>query len=161
MAQQQLNTQMARMARLMVLNHPNSFSVVCFGKKITTDNGENQISGIEVLGLAGEDRPNVEFETQGQAKLLFVDPFQASSFISNSDLTDTEGVKVSALIEPEDEENIFKINKGDVLYIVLNGEIGLAYEIVGKETPIGVPSAMSATRYQLNKRDDLNYLENE
>lgn len=51
------------------------------------------------------------------------------------------------------------LNKGDIFYIQIDHSLGLAYEIVGIELPVGLPSAMNAKRYLINKRDDLDYIE--
>ncbi|THA05523.1 hypothetical protein [Rodentibacter pneumotropicus] len=156
MAQTQVHNQIHNMARMVTLNHPNAFDAVCFQKIYLTPNGQNQIGGFDVLG--GEDVPEIDFKHLGMAKVLFVDPWQASKIISDNINANDVRVKIMAMIEP-DIEGEFTLNKGDIFYIQIDSSLGLAYEIVGIELPVGLPSAMNAKRYLINKRDDLDYIE--
>lgn len=157
MPQIQTHQAVQNMARMVTLRHPNSFDAICFQRIFLTNNGLNQIGGFDVL--SGEDTPEIDFKQLGMAKVLFVDPWQASRTIETSaSFANDERVKLSALIEP-DIEGEFELKKGDIFYIQIDQKLGLAYEIIGIELPVGLPTAMSAKRYIINKRDDLDYIE--
>lgn len=156
MAQIQVHHHIHNMARMVTLNHPNSFDAVCFQKIYLTHNGQNQIGVFDVLG--GEDVPEIDFKHLGMAKVLFVDQWQVSKIIADDTNANDTRVKIMAMIEP-DIEGEFELTKGDIFYIQINEKLGLAYEIVGIELPVGLPTAMNAKRYLINKRDDLDYID--
>lgn len=155
MAQFQVHNTIHNTARLVTINHPNAFDAVCFARFFTQSEG-NSIAGIKVLG--GEDNSEIDYRVLGNAKVLFVDSWQASKLISDAVNGNDARVKIMALIEP-DVEGEFELNKGDVFYLYIDEGLSLAYEIVGIELPVGLSTAMNAKRYLLNKRDDLDYIE--
>lgn len=152
--QTQVHSTIHNTSRLVTLNHPNSFDVVCFKKIYLTESGENEINGIQILG--GEDSEEVDFEMLGYGKLLFVENWQSSKVIADGINANDMRIKVIALIEPLSDK-VFELDKGDLVYIDLSESYGLAYEVVGIENPIGLPTVLNAKRYLLNKRDDLDY----
>ena len=156
MAQTQIHNQIHNMARMVTLNHPNAFDAICFKKIYLTSNGQNQIGGFDVLG--GEETSEIDFTQLGMVKVLFVEPWQGSKIIADDINANDSRIKIMAMIEP-DIEGEFSLNKGDIFYIQIDHSLGLAYEIVGIELPVGLPSAMNAKRYLINKRDDLDYIE--
>ncbi|MGY6771920.1 hypothetical protein [Gallibacterium sp. ZY190522] len=157
MAQIQTHSQTFKAARMVVLNHPNGFYVVCSRAEYTREEDDkNTIAGIQVLGLEGEDHPDVEYIPIGMARLLFVDPYEVSDIIKDSLMMNDSIVRRKALIEPL-EENAFVLEKGDVLYLRFGNDVGIAFEIVNIELPIGLPNQLNALRYELNRRDDLSY----
>lgn len=155
MAQFQTHKTIHNTARMVTINHPNAFDAVCFKRVFTTPTGLNQIAGIDVLG--GEDTPDISYQELGMAKVLFVDAWQASNVIADAINANDERIKLTALIEP-DIENEFVLGKQDLFYLYIEEGLALCYEIVGIENPIGLPTALNARRYVLNKRDDLDYL---
>lgn len=156
MAQTQVHQQLHNMARQVTLNHPNAFDATCFQKIYLSANGKNQIGAFNVLG--GEDVSEIDFKHLGMAKVLFVEPWQASKILADGENANDIRIKIMAMIEP-DIEGEFTLDKGDIFYIQIDQSLGLAYEVVGIELPIGLPAAMNAKRYLLNKRDDLDYIE--
>ncbi|MGX2973726.1 hypothetical protein ACWIUH_01395 [Ursidibacter arcticus] len=154
MAQTQIHQTLNSVSRNVVIYHPNSFDAVCFKRFFTTQSGENEIGGIAILG--GEDTPDIRYQELGMAKVLFVENWQSSKVIADNFNANDSRVKTAALIEP-DIEGDFELGKQDIFYLYIDDETALAYEIVGIELPVGLPSAMNAKRYLLNKRDDLDY----
>lgn len=155
MAQFQTHKTIHNTARMVTINHPNSFDAICFRRFFTTETGLNQISGIDVLG--GEDTPDIDYQPLGMAKVLFVDHWQASNIIADEVNANDGRVKAMALIEPDIEDE-FTLDKQDIFYLVIEESLGIAYEVVGIENPIGLPTSLNARRYILNKRDDLDYM---
>lgn len=154
MAQFQVHKTINNTARLVVMNHPNAFDAICFERFFTQPEG-NRIAGINVLG--GEDNSEIDYRLFGNAKVLFIDPWQVSKIISDNINGNDARVKMMALIEP-DVEGEFELHKGDVFYLYIDEGMGLAYEIVGIELPVGLSTSINAKRYLLNKRDDLDYI---
>lgn len=155
MAQFQVHKTLHNTARMVTMNHPNAFDAICFQRFFTEDEG-NSIAGIKVLG--GEDNSAIDYRQLGMAKVLFVEPWQSSKIISDNVNGNDARIKIMALIEP-DVDGEFELSKGDVFYLYIEEGLGLAYEIVGIELPVGLSTAMNAKRYLLNKRDDLDYIE--
>lgn len=153
MAQLQVQSTTARTSRMITLNHPNSFDALCFRRVFTTPSGENELGGLDVLG--GEDTPDIDYQQLGMAKVLFVDPWQASRIISEQIYANDGRVKSLALIESDLDD--FELEKQDIFYLMFDDDVGLCYEVIGIEIPIGLPNPSSAKRYILNKRDDLDY----
>lgn len=151
----QTHTTLHNTARMVTINHPNAFDAVCFKRIFTTELGDNKIAGVYVLG--GEDTNDIEYQPLGMAKVLFVDPWQSSNAITNAIHANDERVKIMALIEPDIEDE-FTLNKQDLFYLHIEDNLALCYEIVGIEIPVGLPTALNAKRYILNKRDDLDYI---
>lgn len=157
MAQAQVHKTLHHTARMVTLHHPNAFDAVCFKRIFTTELGDNKIVGVEVLG--GEDNPDIDYQPLGMAKVLFVDPWQASNVIADHINANDGRVKQLALIEP-DIEGEFTLEKQDLFYLQIEEGLALCYEIVGIENPVGLPTALNAKRYVINKRDDLDYIAN-
>lgn len=156
MPQIQVHQQLHSAARLVTINHPNSFHAVCFKRIFTTPTGDNSLAGIAVLGA--EDTPDYDFQELGMAKVLFVDSWQASNAILDGINANDSRVKLTALIEP-DIEGAFELSKNDIFYLHVNDSMALCYEIIAIELPVGLPSTLNAKRYILNKRDDLDFIE--
>lgn len=157
MTQTQIQRTTNRTSRMIVINHPNSFDAICFKRIFLNANNSNQIAGISLLGNEN-DNDEVDYQEKGMVKVLFVDPWQSSKIINNNINANDIRVKITALIEP-DIEGLFELEKGDLFYLCINQQISLAYEIVGIELPIGLPDRLNARRYELIKRDDLDYIE--
>lgn len=156
MPQTQVHNTLHNAARLVTLNHPNAFDAICYQRIFLTNNGQNQIAGVHILGA--EDTADVDFKELGMAKVLFVEQWQSSNVIADGINANDSRVKAMALIEP-DIENAFELNKNDIFYLIISEEQALCYEIVGIENPVGLPTSMNAKRYLLNKRDDLDFFD--
>jgi len=142
-------------SRMIVLHHPYNFDIVLFGK--TLSKNSKTISGINIMSLDGESMArDIEFEKKGLGCLLFTDPYQASNMIGDTGEVNRDNAQV--LIEMMDSS--IEVEKGDVLYLLIGDAMGLAYEVVEKIVPIGIPSLMMGYKYELNRRDELNYTEN-
>lgn len=153
--------QTALRARAIVLNHPSSFDALCFRQKLMFDPDGDQtdtIAGIPVLST--EDTADIDYEPLGVAKVLFVDPWQSSNVINSNDSIFADDGRVKSMALIESDEGTFSLEKNDILYLRISDEeeLGLCYEVIDIQNPIGIPSPLNARRYVLNKRDELDYL---
>lgn len=149
-----------RMSRNIVMNHPNTWECQVFRKTVNRT-GEPLSGGLPTLGgmgvLNADDEEDVTFDHIGNGFALRVDQFSPSS------MTDREDTNIGAvneyrfLVEPEEPSGMpgyFDLRKRDVLFLVISGDVKLAYEIVDIETVINIPPF--AVRYVVNRRGDLD-----
>ncbi|WP_292992602.1 hypothetical protein [Nitrosomonas sp.] len=149
-----------RMARNIVINHPNSFECQLYRKSVNRTN-ESTVSGMPTIGglgvISAEDEEDISYDFLGSGYALQAEPFSPSSMMERQDANNGFANEFRFLIEPEQPtgaEGSFMIKKGDVMLIVISDEVRLAYEIVEPETVMNIsPFAM---RYVTNRRGDLD-----
>lgn len=149
-----------RMARNIVINHPNSFECQMYRKSVDRAN-ESVVSGMPTIGglgvISAEDEENISYDLLGNGYALQAEPFSPSSIMERQDANNGFANEFRFLIEPEQPTGAvgsFMIKKGDVMLIVISDDVRLAYEVVDTETVMNIsPFAM---RYVTNRRGDLD-----
>lgn len=143
-----------RLARNVVVNHPNAYNCIAVRKRITRV-GSAIVGGIPTLGGMGvinnDDEEQVEWDLLGNGYALKSEIFTPSTMMDRQD-TNNGIDEVRFLIEPEDP-GLFQVKKHDVIYLVL-GPVRLAYEVIGVETTSDIPPYTQ--RFVCNRRDDLH-----
>jgi hypothetical protein len=151
-----------RMARNVVMNHPNTFSCEVYRKAVTRP-AETSVGGLPTMGglgvLDSMDEDQFEYAFMGYGYALPADGgFAPAPMVRRSDANIGAGDEFRFLIEPEEPDE-FDVREHDVLYLLLG--VGkdapkLAYEIVAIETTSNIPPY--TTRYIANRRNDLDLL---
>ena len=149
-----------RMARNIVINHPNSFECQLYRKSVNRTN-ESTVSGMPTIGglgvISAEDEEDISYDFLGSGYALQAEPFSPSTMMERQDSNNGFANEFRFLIEPEQPtgaDGSFMIKKGDVMLIVISDDVRLAYEIVEPETVMNIsPFAM---RYVTNRRGDLD-----
>ena len=141
----------AKMARTVVINHPNAFNCQVIRKVV------NQAPG-QMIELDSEDEENISWDFIGNGYAVqVVDTFQPANMNGWQDANNTTDEQ-RFLIEPESapgDPTWFEVHKHDVVYILLaSGLVKLAFEVVQVETPLNIPPF--CMRYVMNRRDDLH-----
>ena len=154
-----------RMARNVVVNHPNAFNIQLFRKSVTRSGiGEETVDGNPTLGglavLNTGDEEQFEYAYVGNGYALPADPFGAAPMMDRKD-ANTGGIdEFRFLIEPEGPSGSpewFDVRTNDVIYVLLGdgpNPARIAFEVVGYETTSNIPPY--TTRYVTNRRDDLH-----
>jgi len=146
-----------KMARNVVINHPNSYNCIAVRKRVTRPGAV--VSGLPTLGgmgvISSDDEESIEWDLLGNGYALKADPFGVSQMMDRQDANNGSEDEFRFLIEPE-EEGLFAIKKHDVIYLVF-GDVRLAFQIVGVETTSDIPPYTQ--RYVCNRRDDLHFVE--
>jgi len=144
-----------RLARNVVINHPNSYNSVMMRKVINRVAAES-IGGAPTLGglavISSDDEDDISWEILGNSFTLPVGEFEDSKMMDRQDANNGAIDEYRFLIEPE-VVNGFVIKKDDVMYLTI-GAVRLAYEIIGIETTSNIPPYTK--RYVCNRRDDLH-----
>lgn len=153
-----------RMARNVVINHPNTFNCQVFRKTVTraaptTIGGLPTLGGLGVLDTTDEDEFTYTWIGNGFA--LPLDQFDPSSMSSHRDAQiSTSANEFRFAIEAEEQAGspgAFTPKKADVFYLLLGsgpGAAKLAFEIVDVETTVNIPPYTS--RYVACRRDELH-----
>ena len=152
-----------RMARNVVMNHPNTFNCRVYRKTVTRQGGE-VVDGTPTLGglavLDTMDEEQFEYAFVGNGYALPADGFGPAPMMDRKDANIGSGDEFRFLIEPEQpagSEGSFELRSHDVVYLLLaegpNPPM-LAFEIVTTETTSNIPPY--TTRYVTNRRDDLH-----
>lgn len=152
-----------RLARNVVLNHPNSFNCKVFRETVErVDTGT--VAGLPTMGglgvLDAEDEEKIRHDLVGSGFALPAEGFAPSPMMSAGDANFGPADEFRFLIEPEAESGApgwFDVRKHDVMYLLLGtGPTPpmIAFEIVGTETTSNIPPF--TTRYICNRRDDLS-----
>lgn len=149
-----------RMARNIVINHPNSFECQLYRKSVKRNN-ESVVSGMPTIGgmgvISAEDEEDISYDFLGSGYALQAEPFSPSTMMERQDANNGFANEFRFLIEPEQPtgaDGSFMIKKGDVMLIVISDDVKLAYEVVEPETVMNIsPFAM---RYVTNRRGDLD-----
>lgn len=154
-----------RMARNVVMNHPNTFGCEVYRKTVTrtapeTVDGNPTLGGLGVLDTMDEEQ--FEYAFLGNGYALPADGFSPSPMVDRRDANIGTGEEFRFLIEPEEPSGApgwFDVRTHDVLYLLLGtGQTPpkLAYEVVGVETTSNIPPY--TTRFITNRRNDLDLL---
>lgn len=164
----QVPTQINKLSRNVVMNHPNTFNAQIIRKRVTRVSADT-LMGLPTIGglgvISSEDEESVEFEPVGNAYALRADGnFAPSLMMEHMDANNGAGADYSFLIEPEilpPAAGGFEVKKNDIMYLLIpysvNGAvIKLAYEIVAIETTSNIPPF--TCRYLCNRRDDLHLI---
>lgn len=138
-----------KMARAVIMNHPNAYNCEIYRKIIDRVNPET-MGGLGVLG--NDDEEDVSFEFVGIGYALQAETFQQSAMMDRQDANNSYANEIRFLIAPEDAD--FEIVKHDVLYLLFGENVKLAWEIVTVETTVNI--APYTKRYVCNKRNDLD-----
>ncbi len=156
-------TQINKAARSVTLRHPNGIPCHAFRQRLLRQ-ADGSMGGMPTLGglgvLDSSDEPDVEWELLGDAKLLIVENFQASTVVDRGDALDNAEPQILALIEatiPVEDHAHFTAKTKDVLYMLLHADVKIAYEVVAIDGSINI--APYSRRYILQKRDDLTHIE--
>ena len=159
----QVPKQINRLARNVVMNHPNSFNAEIWRKKYLRDDplddgGRPTIGGMGILST--EDETEYEWQYMGNCYALPADQFQPAVMVDRGDANIGAEDEFRFMIEVEkqaSEDGFFMIKNHDVLYIIL-GEppymCKLAYEVVTQETTSNIPPF--SVRYVCVRRDHLD-----
>ncbi|MCM1128959.1 MAG: hypothetical protein NC211_03645 [Alistipes senegalensis] len=152
-----------RLARNVVMNHPNSINCQVFRKVITrpapeTMGGEPTMGGLGVLD--NQDEEDFEYQFLGNGYALQVESFSPALMMDNADANIGALSEFRFLIEPEEPSghpDWFDVRKHDMVYLLLGIEpddAKLAFEVIDIETTSNIPPY--TTRYIMNRRDDLH-----
>lgn len=152
-----------RMARNVVMNHPNSFNCQVFRKSVTRTapeamGGAPTMGGLGVLDSMDEEQ--FEYRHLGNGYALPAEGFAPAPMVKRGDANIGAGEEFRFLVEPEEQSghpDWFDLRSHDVVYLLLGSEpdaARLAFEVVGIETTSNIPPY--TTRYIMNRRDDLH-----
>lgn len=151
-----------RLARNVVLNHPNTFNCKVF-REVVERTAPDAIGGLPTLGGLGvldpEDEEKIKHDFIGNGFALPAEGFAPSPMMSEGDANFGPTTEFRFLVEPEEPSGMpgwFDVKKHDVIYLVLADGPNppmIAFEIVGTETTTNIPPY--TTRYICNRRDDL------
>lgn len=148
-------TAINRMARNVVVNHPNTYNCVAVRKRVTRDGPV--VSGLPTMGgmgvLSSDDEESIEWDLLGNGYALPASLFGVSPMMDRQDANNGPQDESIFLIEPEDP-GLFVPKKHDVIYLVLD-DVRLAFEIISVETTSNIPPYTQ--RYVCNRRDDLHF----
>lgn len=149
-----------RIARNIVINHPNSWECQVYRKSVDRANEPNAM-GISTLGGLGvmnaDDEEDISWDHIGNGYALQAESFMPSPMMDRGDANNGANNEFRFLIEPEQPTGMpgnFTIRKRDVIFIVISDEVRLAFEIIDIETVMNI--SPFATRYIANRRDDLD-----
>lgn len=159
-------TSVNRISRQVTLRHPNAFDAVVTRKvvkRVEPDaNGDpSEMGGAPTLGgmgvLRSEDEADFEYETLGEAKVLYAAPVGQRDMIDRGNGVLVEPAR-EVLIEckaKEDDPAFFVTQNDDLVCIVVGPGVVIAYTSATAASPIAL--APYERRYVLNPRDDLSY----
>jgi hypothetical protein len=153
-------TAINKLARNVVINHPNAYNAVMVRKRVTRTGGP-AIGGLPTLGglgvISNEDEEAIEYDLLGNAYALEAEIFTPGLMMDQQDANNGGIDELRFLIEPEElpgAPGSFEVKKNDVMYLILSQSIRLAYEVVGIEATSNIPPYTQ--RYIVNRRDDLH-----
>lgn len=150
-----------KMARNVVIHHPNTFNCQVFRK--TVNRPGTEVSGLPALGglgvISSEDEEDISWAWIGNGYALPAEPFSPGQMTERQDTTNGPASvdEFRFLIEPEEEPGhleYFEPAKGDVVYLLIGDLVKLAFEIVDVETTVGIPPY--TRRFIFNRRDELH-----
>lgn len=176
--------------RLVTLRHPNSMPCIVFRKNtLRVDAPPGSMGGHPTLGgmgvLTSEDEDNYEWTLLGSGKILFTGGFGGTTVVDRNDAVKIQNTATATIelfdvpAEPglgvidghtvprqvcnkHDVVYAFPglvVERTDVVYVIPAAEANLPYEVVSVESALNVPPYTRT--YQLNARDDLDYLQDE
>ena len=152
-------TQVNKLARSVVINHPNSYNAFIVRKSVTR--AATISGGLPTLGglgvISSDDEEKIEWLPMGNAYALEVEIYSPGIMMDRQD-TNNQGLdEFRFLIEPETEigeDGAFEIKKNDVMYIIVTDTVRLAYEVVAIETTSNIPPYTQ--RHICNRRNELD-----
>ena len=153
---------LSRMARNVVLNHPNSFNCQVFRRvEPAPPDPADPPAPPDVGAMDDEDLSDVTYAWLGNGYALPVEPFGPALMMDRGDANNGSTAEFRFLVEPEEEDagnpEHFTPVKHDILYLLLgagDAPAKLAFEVVGIETVTNIPPYEA--RYITNRRDDLH-----
>lgn len=150
------------LSRRVVINHPNTLNCNVVRKTLNRV-GETLMGGIPTLGglgvLEDDDETNISWSIIGNAFAMRISDFEPSFMMDRGDANNGYGDEYRYLIEPEpeaDDDDSFEIKKDDVIYLLYEGGVKIALEIIEVETVSNIPPYTK--RYVCNVRDDLHII---
>jgi hypothetical protein len=162
----QAPTAVNALTRNVIVNHPNSYSILVLRKFILRKD-DGKLGGKPTIGGMGEldsdDEENIEYRFIGNGYALPAEPFQGAPLVDHNDATsqiDPAGQGVRFLIIPQaqaGEEDFFTIKTHDIMYLLLDPSDDppmMAFEIVGRESTSNI--APYTPRYICNLRNDIS-----
>jgi len=155
-----IQSSLAKQMRQITLHHPSRLDVLCFRKVFDgiPQGDVPTLAGVRVLG-GHRDAADYDWQMLGEAGMLFaVEPFGHDNGIGAGAFVNDERQGIYGLIEPI-EAGSFTIEKSDVVYVLFDGGVGLAYEVVDRQSPLGFANGLAGCKYLLNRRDDLDYID--
>ncbi len=151
------------MNRRVTLKRSPSFGAQLFRKRILRT-APTSVGGIPTLGgltvLDSVDEENITFDYLGNARVVRVNEFAPSMLNDRMDTHNSGGTgnELRFIIEPETANGAtgFEPKNHDVmfLWILADGSVRVAYEIVGVESVNNLPPF--SVRYLCNRRADLD-----
>lgn len=149
-----------RMARNVVVNHPNTLSCKVFRKRVVrTASGE--MGGLPTLGglgvLDSGDEDDIEWDFVGNGYAMRAEPFGGGTMMDRQDAAHANGGSSTFMIEPEAAPGTpehFTVQNHDVFYLLLGDAVKLAFEVVRIEPVVDIPPY--GMRYVVNRRDELD-----
>lgn len=150
-----------RMARNVVINHPNTWGCQVFRKTVTRAGAI--VGGLPTLGGMGvinsEDEDQITFAHLGNGFALEAEAFSPSLMMDRQDANNGAMSEFRFLIEPEHQTGMpgnFDVRNRDVMLLIFADNVRLAFEIVGVETTLNIPPYV--TRYIANRSSYLDVL---
>lgn len=144
-----------RMARNVIINHPNSFNCKIFGRELVRGGGSEvtpPLGGLGVMSVEDETEFAYEFLDNGFA--LQVEQFMPSLMSDRLDANNNgDGQEFAFAIQAEGSETR-PIKKGDVILIMMGDEVFVAYEVVNISTSVNIPPYVPI--FRMNRRNDLD-----
>ncbi len=157
-----------RMARNVVMNHPNAMNCEVYRKTVTRT-APDTVAGAPTMGglgvLDSMDEEQYEYTFLGYGHALPADGFAPAPMVKRGVANIGSGEEFRCLIEPEEpsgDPDWFDVRSHDVMYLLLGtGDTPpkMAFEVVGIETTSNIPPF--TTRYITNRRNDLDLLSQE
>jgi len=154
---------MNRLARNVVMNHPNSWGCQVF-RKVYKRSAPETVAGAPTMGglavLDSMDEEDFTYKHIGNGCALRAEGFAPAPMMKRGDANIGAGDEIRFLVEPEEpagHPDWFDLRNHDVMLIWLGADpdcAKLAFECVGIETTSDIPPY--TTRYIMNRRDDLH-----
>lgn len=153
-----------RMARNVVINHPNTFNCQVFRKSVTRQAADS-VGGLPTLGglavIDSTDEEQFDYSFVGNGFALMAEQFSPSMVMDRQDANNGFADEYRFLVESEDAApavTAFEPAKNDVIYLLLGSDPAtapkVAYEVVGIETTMNIPPYTK--RFICNRRGDLD-----
>lgn len=147
-----------RMARNVIINHPNTFNCKIYRKTVTRDGG-GASGGLPTLGGLGvitpEDEDKTEYSFLDNGFTMQVDQFSPALMTDRLDANNnSDGQEFMFAVELEDGGGTEQVKKHDVVLVMMGDEVFIAYEVVHVTTAVNIPPYVPV--YGVNRRSDLD-----
>lgn len=146
--------------RAMVLRHPNAFEAQVMRRNVARTAGAEdggEAGGLPTLGgmavMDPEDEAQVDYELLGDARVMFLDPYQGATMADNGDAPETMPT-VLAMIEPV-AEGQFTPKDGDLVMLMPGAGVVLTYEVTNVLATLNIPPYTQ--KYELSAQGDLMF----